>query len=107
MQHREQGFTVLLDFRTLMALARVLDRELVQVELLCHLVELRLRGLEQSHPDEAIGAMDVFADVGDRNVGELATVLVGNATDQHDRGRGKTWSAAIITTRCATAKATG
>jgi hypothetical protein len=36
-QHREQRIAVLLDLRPLMAVARVLDREIVQAELELHL----------------------------------------------------------------------
>ena len=65
-----------------------------------HLVELGLRGLEQRDPDEAVGAMHVLADVLDGNVGDLATVFVGDAADEHG-GDGDGGSAAIIAMRIA------
>jgi len=83
-QHRKQRIAVFLDLRPLMSLARILDRELVQAELLRHLVQLGFRWLEQSHPYETAGAMEVFADVGDRDVGQLSTLLVRDATDEHE-----------------------
>ena len=45
-------------------------------------------GLEQRHPDQAIRPMHVLADVGDRDVGDLAAVFVSDAADEHDAGRG-------------------
>ena len=71
-QDGEQRIAVLLDLRPLVAVARVVDGELVQAELLRHLVELVHRRLEQRDPDEAVGPAHVLADVLDRNVGELA-----------------------------------
>ena len=70
-------------FGPLVALARVLDGELVQAELVRHLVQLLARGLEQRDPDEAVRPADVLADVLDRDVGDLAAVLVRDAADQH------------------------
>ena len=66
-----------------MTVPRVLHGELVQPELGGHLVELVVRRLEQRHPDEAIGPAHVFADVGSRDIGDLAAVLVRHAGDEH------------------------
>ena len=82
-QRREQRVAVLLDLRPLVPVPRVLDRELVQRELLRHLVQLFVRRLEQGDPDEAVAAAHVLADVLLRDVGELAAILVGDAADQH------------------------
>ena len=81
-QHDEQRVAVLLDLRPLVAVARVLDRELVQVELLLHLLELGLGGVLERHPDEAAGPREVVADLAHVDVGELAAVLVGDAVDR-------------------------
>ena len=83
MEHGEQRVAVLLDLRALVSFARILDRQFVQAEFVRDLVELGLSGLEQRDPDEAVGAMHIFADVGDRNVGDLATLFIGNAADEH------------------------
>ena len=67
----------------LVAVARVLDREFVQAELRAHFLQLGVRGVAQRHPDEAIRSNDIIADIGDRNVGQLFSVLIGDAIDQH------------------------
>jgi hypothetical protein len=64
-----------------MALARILDREWMEIELRRHLVDLFRRRFEQRDPDEALGPVHVVADVGNRNVAELGSVLVGDAID--------------------------
>ena len=84
----EQRVAVFLDLGTLVAVARVLDRELVQVEFLLHRGELARPGILQRDPDEAVGAADVVADVLGWDVGELLAVLVGDAVDQHECLRG-------------------
>ena len=56
-----------------------------------HLVELFVPGLDQRHPDEAVGAAHVLADVLHRDVGELLAVLVGDAVDQHGGCRFLSW----------------
>jgi len=43
----------------------------------------RRRDDAQRHPDEAAGAAQPLVDVVDRDVGELAAILVGDAVDQH------------------------
>ncbi len=87
MQHGEQRVAVFLDLRPLVTLARILDGELVEVELARDLVELALRRLEHRHPDEAVGTMHVLAHVGDGNVGDLPAIFVGDAADEHDPQR--------------------
>ena len=83
MQHGEHDVAVLLDLRPLVAVARVLDREVVQAESCCIFVELFVGGIAQRDPDEAIRALEVVADVLDADVGELLAVLVGDAVDEH------------------------
>ena len=87
----KQRIAVLLDLGPLVAFARILDRELVQPEFRGHLVELRGRRVDNGDPHEAVGPAHVFADVLDRDVGELLSVLVGDAGDQHE---GPLWSGA-------------
>jgi hypothetical protein len=65
------------------AVARVLDRQLVQAELLLHLQQLVLRGVRERHPDEAPGLREVIADLAPVEVRKLAAVLVRHAVDQH------------------------
>ena len=62
-QHGEQRVAVLLDLGPLVAVVRVLDRQLVQVELVLHLGELGGVGVAQRHPDEAVRAADVGLDL--------------------------------------------
>ncbi len=54
----QQGVAVELDLRPLMSVDRILDRELVQVELRRDLLELGGVGLEDAEPDEGAGAGD-------------------------------------------------
>ena len=69
-----------------MARPCIFNGERMQVELLRHLIELFAGRLKERYPDEAIGTRDVFADVLDRDIGELAAVRVDNAGDQHGAG---------------------
>jgi hypothetical protein len=94
MQDGEQRIAVLLDLGPLVAMARVVDRELVQAELLRHFVQLVHRRLEQRHPDEAVGPAYVLADILARDVGKLAAVLVRDTADEHGGGAGNSWMTA-------------
>jgi len=67
----------------LVAVARVLDRELVQLELPAHLLELCVAGVAQRHPDEAAGLGEVVVDLALRDVGQLFSFLVDDAVDEH------------------------
>lgn len=84
LQHGEDRVVVLLDLRPLVAVARVLDRQVVQAELLLHLGQLVGRRVLQRHPDETAGALEELADVVDRAVGQLGAVFVGHAIDEQD-----------------------
>src|ERR1700756_6071512 len=81
---REQGIAVFLDLGPRMALPRVLDSELVQAELVAHLVQLGRVWVLERDPHEAVRPLDVLADVLLRDVGELAAFLVSGAIDEHD-----------------------
>ena len=83
MQHHEQRVAVFLDLRALVPVARVLHRQLVQVELRLHLGQLLLRRIGQRHPDEAARPLQVIADLPLVDIRELLAVLVGDAVDQH------------------------
>ncbi len=74
---------VLLELGSLVAVARVLDGERVQVELLLHLGELGLGGVLERHPHEAAGAREIAADLALVDLRELAAVLVHHAIDEH------------------------
>ena len=54
-QHDEQRILVQLELRPLMRVVGVLDREIVQVELLLDLPQQRLARFVQAHPDEPSG----------------------------------------------------
>jgi len=83
-QHGEQRVAVLLDLGPLMAVEGVLDRQVGQVELLVHRIELLARGLEQRNPDETFGLADVTVDFAGLDVGEFLPALVRDAIDQHE-----------------------
>jgi hypothetical protein len=84
LQHDEEGITVDLELRPLVRVDRILDGELVQVELPTDGVELLLRRLVEPDPDERVVGSTRLACVWD---GELArapaTGLVDGAVDDH------------------------
>jgi hypothetical protein len=65
------------------AVAGVLDRQLVQIELLLHRGKLFRRRVAQRQPDETVGLSKVIADLAKLDVGQLSAVLVGDAVDKH------------------------
>jgi hypothetical protein len=83
----EQGAAVFLDLRPLVAVARVLGRELVQVELLLHLEHFLVARVLHRHPDEDARLLQVVADLAPVDVRELAAFLVDDAVDEHGGGR--------------------
>jgi hypothetical protein len=50
-----------------------------------HLFELRRFSLLERYSDKAVGALDVLADIFDRNVGQLLSFLVGDTIDEHGK----------------------
>ena len=86
LQDGEQRIAVFLDLGPLVTVARVVDRQLVQIEFLLHHLQLGgLRVLERD-PDEAIGPLEVFADILDGDIGELAAFGICDAVDKHGEG---------------------
>jgi hypothetical protein len=85
LHYGEERIAVFVDLRPLVAMMCILDSELVKAELLAHLLELLGLRILQAHPDEAVGPLDVFADVLFRDVGELAALAVSDAVDEHER----------------------
>ena len=83
LQDGKQRVAVLLDLGPLMAVSRVLDGQVRQVEFLLHLLELGRRRVLQPDPDEATGTLQIVADRLLRDVGELLAFLIGDAVDQH------------------------
>jgi hypothetical protein len=83
LQDGEHARTVFLDLGPLVALARVFDGQFVQAELLGHHRKFVVVGVDERHPDEAIGPDHVVRDRLDADVGELAPVLISDAVDQH------------------------
>ena len=80
---------VLVDLRPLVALPRVLDGQLVQAELFLKRRELRRFGILQRHPDETLFPGEMGAHVGQGNVGEFLSAVVGDAIDDHSLGRSR------------------
>ncbi len=70
MHHDEQRRPVFFDLRALVALLRVFDGELVQVELLLQRGQLAGLRILQRDPDEAVAAIEVRAHLAQRNVAE-------------------------------------
>src|SRR5256886_13021233 len=67
-----------------MAMSGVLHRELVQTELRAHFLELGGLGILESYPDEAVGTLEILADVFLGDLGELPALLVRDTIDKHD-----------------------
>ena len=91
----EDRVAVLFDLGPLVAVAGVLDGELVQTEHFLHRFDLGGVGILQRDPDETVRPADVLADLADGDVGDLFPVLVGRAVDEHPldivlrKGRGR------------------
>ncbi len=83
MQYGEQGVAVFLDLGPLMAVERVLDRQVGQVEFLVHGGEFLARGLEQRDPDKALRLANVTVNFAGLDVGELLPALVRDAINEH------------------------
>jgi hypothetical protein len=85
LEHEEERIAVDLELRPLMRLDRVLDGELVQVELAPDRVELVLRGLEQAEPGEGPVAPAGLISILERQLsGSAATLFIDRAIDEHD-----------------------
>ena len=74
---------VFFDLWALVPVAGVFDREFVQAEFLLHLFEFRPGGVAQGDPDETVAALEVVADLVDRQIGDARSVLVGDAIYEH------------------------
>lgn len=82
-KHHEQGVAVFLDLRPLVTVLGVFDGQCVEAELALKLYEFFRRRIKQRDPDEAPGKRRVFADLGDRNIGELDALFVSDTVDEH------------------------
>ena len=71
-RHDEERLAVLLELRALMRLLGVLDRHLVQVELLLHAAQKLRGGLVEADPDDVAGTLRPFAGILDRDVADAA-----------------------------------
>ena len=87
-EHDEQRVLVTFELRPLVGRQRVLDREIVEPELLLHLAKQRLVGLEEANPHERVGAFDDVADVVERHVADAPAVRIRDAGNDAARGRG-------------------
>src|SRR5678815_5042225 len=81
-QHDKQRLTILLDFRSLMALECVLDRQVVQAEFRLHRLQLGGLGILERYPDEATRPADKQMNLIDGNVSEFLAVLVSGAVNK-------------------------
>jgi hypothetical protein len=80
-QDDEERLAVLLELRALVGVARVLDRQLVQAELVPDLVEGGVLGLVQPDPHELSRDLQDLADVVEGDVAALAALAVRSAVD--------------------------
>src|SRR4030095_6509795 len=81
-QHEEDRVAVSLELRPLVGASGVLDREVVERELLLDLGEHLFVGLVEADPDEPTGLLEHLADVGDRDLADAQAVRVRHALDQ-------------------------
>ncbi len=84
MHHREQRVAILLQLRTLVAVVRILHGKRMQPELALQVVQLLGKRVEQRHPDEAFGLVQVAVDVFLGDVGKFPAVLIDDAVDEHE-----------------------
>ena len=68
MHDDKQRIAVILDFRPLMAVPRILYRQFMQRKLLFHHIELFRGRICQSYPDEAVGPGQIITDFPNRQV---------------------------------------
>ena len=88
-QHHEHGVLVEFELRPLMRVVGVLDREVVQTELLLHGAQDVLLRLVESEPDELIRFLECAANLPDANVGHAHAAAVGGAVDHRGRSRAR------------------
>ncbi len=89
----EQGLAVELDLGPLVGLDRVLDRQLVEVELAGDRLELLRRRFDDAEPDEApVVALGGGARLVEGEVVAAATVLVDGAVDDHTGSIARRWA---------------
>src|SRR5262249_44838962 len=82
-QDYEERVAVLLELRPLMRGVRVLDGQVVEVELLLHLAQQLLVGLVDPDPDELTRELEDLADVLDVDLAEpLAVAGIRDAVDE-------------------------
>jgi hypothetical protein len=81
----EQAVAVALDLGPLVRLRRIVDGELVEIELLLDDSKLGVGRLEQPDPDEMALASRPFAALVDADVGDLAAVMIDAGADQARR----------------------
>lgn len=83
-QHDEQRFAVGFDLGPLVRVVGVLDRQLVQAELLLQLAQQRFIGLMRTDPDEALRRIGKrIADGFQIDIAARTLAAVGDAVDQH------------------------
>ncbi|AND90887.1 hypothetical protein ACVIW3_000958 [Bradyrhizobium diazoefficiens] len=80
-RHDEQGLAVLLDLGPLVGVGGVLDREIVQVELLLHGAEQGRVRLVQPDPDHVAGLGPPARGLADGDVGDAPAVDIGTRGD--------------------------
>jgi hypothetical protein len=91
-RHNEQAVAILLDLRPLMRVVGVLDREIVQVELLLHALQQRQTRLVQTDPHDVPGLAAPARRLLDGDIGDPAAIDIDTGRDdalgRHRLGRG-------------------
>ena len=74
---------VLFDLRPLMPVAGIFNRQFVQAKLFLHGFELGGLRVRKSDPNKAVGLVDEEMNLVNRDIGELAAVLISDTIDEH------------------------
>ena len=77
----EDAVLIFFELGKLMRLERVLDRELMQRELVADALQQRLRRLVESDPDDMAFALGPLAGLVDLDIGDLAAAMIDSRCD--------------------------
>jgi hypothetical protein len=91
-QHGKQRIAIFIDLGPLMTVARIFNRQRMQVELGLHVFKCLVVGIAQRHPHKTTGLIHIPMNLVGGNIGHLSTIPVENAIDQHSLFR---WGSAV------------
>jgi hypothetical protein len=107
LEHEEERVAVELELRPLVRLDRVLDGQLVQVELAPDRVELARARLVEPDPDECVGPERLVGVLQGKLAGPAPPLLVHGAVDDHGPSIARHAARAIMRVACASIAGSG